>query len=141
MTPACAGSIPAHRANGGIAEQVPSAGSNEPGDARSIRAAASKLYVVVRSGMGSGPSACQAIHATRAYAQKYPHIESDWFLHSNTIVVLHSDDLEAVIVESDEHGVSHMPFYEPDWDESGTLTAVCVGPDGKRIVRDLPLLR
>ncbi len=68
----------------------------------------------------------------------YPFIEGQWYAKSNTIVLLTSDDLLGFLNRAHRENVTCVAFYEPDFDPSGALTAVCLGPDGKRLCRKLP---
>jgi hypothetical protein len=89
--------------------------------------------------MPPGAKACQAAHALRAYAEEYPYIESKWWNQSNTLVLLETEDLEAFELKAQQAGVTHVRFVEPDWAPEGTLTAIALGPDACKIVRNLPL--
>lgn len=100
-----------------------------------------KLYVVVRNNLSPGAKACQAAHALRAYADTYPFIESFWWRHSNTLVMLEASEEQLLGLEVTAHQkrISCVRFVEPDWSPAGDLTALVIGPDGKRLVADLPL--
>jgi hypothetical protein len=45
-------------------------------------------------------------------------------------------DLE---IKAHNQGVSCVRFVEPDWAPEGTLTALVLGPEGKKLVSDLKL--
>lgn len=100
-----------------------------------------KLYAVVSSALSPGAKACQAAHALRAYVDAYPEIESRWWRESNTLVILQiaQDRLEWLEQEAKRKNLSCVRFVEPDWAPEGTLTALVLGPEAKRLVSDLPL--
>lgn len=112
-----------------------------PKAASSNLARRTKLYVVVRSDLGAGAKACQAAHALRAYADAYPFVEAAWWRHSNTLVMLEAelDELLALEARAAAKGVTAVRFVEPDWEASGTLTALALGPDARRLLADLKL--
>jgi hypothetical protein len=117
-------------------------GSNDPRlnkEVGSIPTERSKLYAVVRADLDPGSKACQAAHALRQYAEAYPFVEAAWWRASNTLVMLETDQLEALEAGAHAAGVSCTRFVEPDWAPEGTLTALVLGPDGKRLVRGLKL--
>ena len=107
----------------------------------SIPRRGTKLYAIVCSGLSPGAKACQAAHALRAFADAYPFIEAAWWRHSNTLVLLEADEaaLHALEARASAEGVSCVRFVEPDWAPEGTLTALVVGPEGRRLVSSLPL--
>lgn len=110
-----------------------------PKAAGSSPARPSKLYAVVRSGLPPCAKACQAAHALRAYVDAYPEIEKRWWTESNTLVLLETDCLEELERQAHAKGASCVRFVEPDWAPEGTLTALALGPDAKRLVCRLPL--
>jgi hypothetical protein len=93
----------------------------------------------VRASLPPGAKACQAAHALRAYAAAYPAIEAAWWEHSNTLVMLEASDLEALEQKAHANGMTCVRFVEPDWCEDGTLTALCLGHDARKLVSGLPL--
>lgn len=113
--------------------------SNDLNHAGSNPAGRTKLYAVVHSGLPPGAKACQAAHALRAYADAYPEIERAWWAESNTLVMLETDRLEELEHEAHAKAVSCVRFVEPDWAPEGTLTALVLGPDAKRLTNKLQL--
>ncbi len=112
---------------------------NDCKGAGSIPALPSKLYAVVRTSLDPGSKACQAAHALRQYAEAYPFVEAAWWRASNTLVLLETEDLETLELAARAADVTCVRFVEPDWAPEGTLTALVLGPDGKRLVRGLRL--
>jgi len=55
------------------------------------------------------------------------------------LVLLETERLEEIERLAIEQGVSCVRFVEPDWAPEGTLTALVLGPDGRRLVRGCPL--
>ena len=99
-----------------------------------------KLYVVVRADLGPGPQAVQAAHAMREFAADYPRLEAAWHEKSNTLVMLaaaNEKDLLDIAIDLGYRGAPVAAFHEPDL--GNALTAICVGPQGGRWLRDLPL--
>jgi len=95
----------------------------------------------VRADLSPGAKACQAAHALRAYADHYPFIESAWWRRSNTLVMLEAseDQLMQLELRAHKRGVSCVRFVEPDWSPAGDLTALVIGPEGRKLVSDLKL--
>jgi hypothetical protein len=119
--------------------QGPSTSSNAAGGVGSIPTGRAKLYAIVRASLEAGSKACQAAHALREYAEAYPFVEAAWWRASNTLVLLETEDLEALELAARAADVTCVRFVEPDWAPEGTLTALVLGPDGKRLVRGLAL--
>jgi len=112
---------------------------NAPEEAGALPASPTKLYAVVDSKLPPGAKACQTAHALRAYADAYPEIESKWWAESNTLVLLETDAIMDLEIKAHKRGVSCVRFVEPDWAPEGTLTALVLGPEGKRLVSSLKL--
>ena len=113
--------------------------SNDFGKVGSNPSGRAKLYAIVDSKLPPGAKACQAAHALRAYVDSYPAIESRWWAESNTLVLLETDQLEELERAAINKGVSCVRFVEPDWAPEGTLTALVLGPEGKKLVSRLKL--
>ncbi len=99
-----------------------------------------KLYAVVRADLPPGSQAVQAAHALREFAAEYPRLEQKWHETSNTLVMLAArseQDLVALATDLGYRGVPVSLFREPDL--GNAVTAICVGPQGGRFLRDLPL--
>lgn len=117
----------------------PHDGPNEPVEEGSNPSGRAKLYAVVSSSLSAGAKACQAAHALRAYADAYPDIERKWWTESNTLVLLETDAIVELEIKAHNRGVSCVRFVEPDWAPAGTLTALVLGPEGKKLVSSLKL--
>jgi peptidyl-tRNA hydrolase len=78
-------------------------------------------------------------HAARQFAEEHPDIEGTWFRESNTIVLLEVPDeatLRELASRARDRGVAASEFSEePDLG----LTALALGPEGRRLVSSLPL--
>jgi peptidyl-tRNA hydrolase len=99
-----------------------------------------KLYLVTRSDLSPGQQAVQAAHALREFADKYPEEDRQWYEKSNYLVLLSVPEqgaLEGLLGEAEDKGIPAAPFREPDMGEA--LTAVAIGPSGKKICRKLQL--
>ena len=99
-----------------------------------------KLYIVVRPDIAPGLQAAQACHALREFVERHPEIDRKWFKESNNIVLLNSRSyghLGVIAGQARDHEVAYADFYEPDLDDE--LTAVAIGPEGAKLVSQLPL--
>ena len=96
-----------------------------------------KLYIVVLRALTVGLKAAQACHALRAFVEAYPTIDHDWYVNSNNIVVLESDDLIGTAARLDARGLSVARFHEPD--RADELTALCAEPSAAHALRRYPL--
>lgn len=99
-----------------------------------------KLYLITHEGLPPGQQAVQAAHAMRQFGFEYPEIDRLWFRDSNTLAFLAAPDTKALGVLRDKalaKGVAVAAFYEPDRDNE--LTAIALGPAGKKMTRKLPL--
>jgi len=99
-----------------------------------------KLYLVTRSDLPPGARAAQLCHALRAYQHEHPVEERAWFEQSNTLVLLETSsetELLRLVHRARENHVSVSLFYEPDL--GNAATALALGPEGRRFVRQLPL--
>ena len=99
-----------------------------------------KLFLVVRRDLPPGLQVAQLCHAMRAFADEHGEVERQWFERSNTLVCLSVRDreaLEALAREARSWGIEASLFCEPDLD--GALTALAIGPRGKRLCRKLRL--
>jgi len=75
----------------------------------------------------------------RAFQDAYPDVELAWWEQSNTLVLLETANLEELELKAKKENISCVRFVEPDWAPEGTLTALVLGPESKRLVRGLPL--
>lgn len=99
-----------------------------------------KLYLITHEKLPPGQQAVQAAHAMRQFGFEYTMLEAQWFERSNTLAFLAAPDTRALEVLRDKalrKGVAVAAFYEPDRDNE--LTAIALGPEGKKITRRLPL--
>jgi len=96
-----------------------------------------KIYIVVLRSLSVGLKCAQACHALRAFIEAYPTIDHDWYVTSNNIVVLESDDLIGTAARLDALGLSVARFHEPDRDDE--LTALCAEPGASHALRRYPL--
>lgn len=100
-----------------------------------------KLYVIGRSDIPPGLRASQMLHASRLYAEEHPSVESQWYRASNTIVLLEvpdEDALKKLTAEAELANCTVSSFEDDDLPSHGT-TALTLGPEGKRLLRSLPL--
>lgn len=98
-----------------------------------------KLYLVSRSDLPMGLRAAQLCHAVREFQALHPEVDLEWYMQSNTLVLLEVDneaDLTELAVRAEAHLCPVARFREPDL--GNALTAVALGPAGKRFTRDLP---
>lgn len=99
-----------------------------------------KLYIVTRGGLPPGAVAAQSVHAAHEFEDRFPEDYRVWREASNTLVLLSTEDgdsLHSLLEQALEHGIPVAPFYEPDLDDE--LTAIAIGPQGKRLCRKLRL--
>ena len=100
----------------------------------------SKLYVIVRSDLEPSQQAVQACHAVVQFQADHPKETEVWYEKSNTLALLGLPNEVAlgVIVEKAQRlGVPVACFREPD--RNNELTAIALGPQGKRLTRNIPL--
>lgn len=100
-----------------------------------------KLYLVVRRDLSApGFRAAQLCHALRQFGEEHPAVDRLWFDRSNTLALLEVPD-ERSLVELEgkarERGLPVSLFREPDI--GNAPTALALGPDGRNLVRRLPL--
>lgn len=99
-----------------------------------------KLFLIVRGDLKPGLRAAQLVHAMRAFTEEHPAVDREWFVRSNTVVLKEVPDeaaLADLAYQAKAQGVPVSAFHEPDLDDQ--MTAITVGPAGRRLVRDLPL--
>ena len=99
-----------------------------------------RLYVVVRDDLPAGAQACQAVHATDAFAVEHPELTALWRKHGGNLVFLSVPDLRSLSELMQAAGVanvSHAAFYETDF--GGELTAAAFAASARRLVSALPL--
>lgn len=99
-----------------------------------------RLYLITRSDLPPGARAAQLCHALREFVAVYPDHDRRWFETSNTLVLLEAENASELLVLRDRANDRDIPvvvFREPDLDNA--ITALAIGPSGRRLVRDLPL--
>ena len=99
-----------------------------------------KIYIIVRPDLAPGLQAAQACHALREFVEKFPEIDREWFTTSNNIVVLNARShghLLRLAGLAVDHSIACAQFFEPDCDNE--LTAIALGPEGSKLVSQLPL--
>ena len=99
-----------------------------------------KLYLVTRADLPPGQQAVQAAHAMREFVACCPEVDLEWYRTSNTLAFLavpDEDRLSALLEKARSRGCPAASFQEPDLDHE--LTAIALGPEGKRFCRCLPL--
>lgn len=99
-----------------------------------------KLYLITRANLPTGLRAAQFCHVSREFVSDYPETDLAWFQDSNTLVLLELPDekaLEELVIKAVQEGVPCSLFLEADLDNS--LTAIALGPQGRKLVRKLPL--
>jgi peptidyl-tRNA hydrolase len=99
-----------------------------------------KLYLVTREDLSHGQQAVQAAHALQEFNIHHPELARDWHSKSNTLAFLAVPDEKALGVllrKARDRFTPVSAFREPDRQDE--LTALAIGPEGKRLVRDLPL--
>lgn len=103
-----------------------------------LRTSTEKLYLVVRSDLSPGQQAVQLAHASHEFGDAFPEEYRDWRSKSNTLALLSTGNeatLSALLEKARARGVPVASFHEPDRD--GELTAIALGPSGKRFCRGL----
>lgn len=91
--------------------------------------------------MSPGVQLAQAIHAFREFVFLHQEVEKDWYLHSNTIVVLSVENESSLVGLMDKawaKDIRYAVFREPD--RQHEHTALALEPKAASLVRDLPLV-
>jgi peptidyl-tRNA hydrolase len=99
-----------------------------------------KLYLVTHRGLSPGQQAVQAAHALTEFHQQHGALAREWYEKSNTLAFLSVADEKALGVllrKARDRLTPISAFREPDRQDE--LTALAIGPEGRRLVRDLPL--
>jgi len=99
-----------------------------------------KLHLVVRRDLSDAQQAVQAAHALRQFVAEHPTIDEEWFRTSNTLAFLSVQDetaLGVLLGRAVERGIPVAAFREPD--RGDELTAIALGPEGKKLTKGLPL--
>jgi len=99
-----------------------------------------KLHLVTREDLPPGQQAVQVVHAMREFVREHPEVDRHWYEKSNTLAFLAVPDepaLARLLSEARARGIACSAFQEPDRDDE--LTAVAIGPQGKRLCCRFPL--
>lgn len=99
-----------------------------------------KLYIVTRADIPPGLMLAQSVHAGRAFVDRHPTLDREWFASSNNLACLEVPDeaaLTALVKQAVCRDVPYAVFREPDM--GGEITSVAFGAKAKRIVSNLPL--
>lgn len=99
-----------------------------------------KLYLVTRRDLCPGQQAVQAAHALQEYNVHHAELARDWYSKSNTLAFLAVPDERALKLlwwKAQDAQSSVTAFHEPD--RQGELTALAIGPEGRKLVRGLRL--
>lgn len=99
-----------------------------------------KLYLVTREDLPPGQQAVQAAHALRQFVSDHPETDQAWFQESNTLAILTVRDqqtLGKLLKKALDRSIPVARFLEPD--RGSELTAIALGPQGKKLTRGLPL--
>jgi len=98
-----------------------------------------KLYLVTRSDLLPGQQAVQAAHSLHTFASEHRTVYESWLDESQTLAFLAAPDeiaLRELLERAEWAEVPVAGFLEPDL--HGALTAVALGPSGKRLCRRFP---
>lgn len=101
---------------------------------------ATKLHLITRRDLSSAQQAVQAQHAARLFVHEHPAVEQSWYETSNTLAFLEVADepaLHQLLEKARWRGIAASGFREPD--RQNELTAIALGPEGKRLCRGLEL--
>jgi peptidyl-tRNA hydrolase len=100
----------------------------------------SKLYLITRADLSPAQQAVQAAHALRQFVHEHPQIDREWFETSNTLAFLsvqNEDALGVLHSKAIDRNIPVAIFREPD--RGDELTAIALGPEGKKLTKGLPL--
>lgn len=100
----------------------------------------SKLFLITRRDLSPAQQAVQAAHAMRQFAHEHPQLDQEWFETSNTLAFLSVRDEAALGVlhrKALDRDIPVAAFREPD--RENELTALALGPSGKKLTKGLPL--
>lgn len=98
-----------------------------------------KLFLITRRDLDPGQQAVQAAHALTEFHQQHGALAREWYEKSNTLVFLSVSDertLGVLLRKARDRIVPVSAFREPD--RQNELTALALGYEGRRLVRNLP---
>lgn len=99
-----------------------------------------KLFLISRRDLDPGSQAVQAAHALTEFLLHHQEVAKDWHGRSNTLAFLsvaNERALGVLLRKARDRRTPVSAFREPDRQDE--LTALAIGPEGKSLVRDLPL--
>ena len=99
-----------------------------------------KLYLVTRSDLSRGQRAVHLAHSLHTFESEHRTAYESWRDESQTLALLEAPNehaLRDLLERAGWTGVPAAGFKEPDLDNA--LTAVALGPAGKRLCRRFPL--
>ncbi len=99
-----------------------------------------KLFVVTREDLSPGQQAVQGIHAAVEFQHVHGGTAKEWYEKSNTVaflVVENEERLGVLYRRAVDLRIPVVVFREPDRDNE--VTAIALGPQGKRITHGLKL--
>jgi hypothetical protein len=99
-----------------------------------------KLFLVTRRDLSPGQQAVQAAHALQEFNHQHPGLAKEWYECSNTLAFLSVENEKAlgvILRKARDRLTPISAFREPD--RQNELTALAIGPEGRRLVKDLPL--
>ncbi len=100
---------------------------------------AAKLFLICRDDLKPGQQAVQIVHALSKFEEEHREVYQQWYRESNTLAFLRVPDelmLELLHLRALSKGIEVAVFREPDLADS--ITAIAIGPKGKRITGHLP---
>lgn len=95
--------------------------------------------MVVRADLSPAQQAVQAAHALQEFNMRFAAEARQWFETSNTLALLsvvNEHALGVLVEKANDQDITVAAFREPD--RGDELTAIALGPHGKRITRRLP---
>jgi hypothetical protein len=98
------------------------------------------MYLIARADLSAAQQAVQAAHALQEFNVLYPQEAMAWHTESNTLAFLSVSDeasLGVLLEKVVRRGIPVAAFREPD--RGDELTAIAIGPSGKRLTRGLRL--
>lgn len=99
-----------------------------------------KLFLITREDLDPGQQAVQAAHALQEFNIQHAEAARAWHGESNTLAFLAVPNEKALHVlwrKARDRCIPVSGFREPD--RQNELTALAIGPEGKGLVRNLPL--
>lgn len=101
-----------------------------------------KIYLVTHRNLSNGYQTAQTAHAIAELLIQRPDIASEWYLTSNSLVVLTAEDekqLHHLKTAAETAGIHTVSFREPDLLDELTAVAFCPSSSTRKILSNLPL--